>query len=25
MGIANEHKNLRRRNIDNDDLTASKE
>ena len=25
MGIANEHKNLRRRNIDNDDLTSSKE
>lgn len=25
MGIANEHKNLRRRNMDNDDLTESKE
>ena len=25
MGIANEHKNLRRRNADNDDLTESKE
>ena len=25
MGIANEHKNLRRRNADNDDLTESEE
>ena len=25
MGIANEHKNLRHRNADNDDLTESKE